>query len=100
MGDLSFMSKQILKVNDQFILRNVAGDNFLIPTGRSAIEVKGLILMSESGVLLYNKLKNGCTKEELVTTLTDEYEVSDKEAAQDTDAFIEQMRQMHILLEE
>ena len=89
-----------MKASDQFILRNIAGDNLLIPTGRSALYVKGLILLSESGVLLYNKLKDGCTKEDLVAALTAEYEVSEQEAALDTEAFLEQMRQLHILLEE
>lgn len=89
-----------MKVSDQFILRNVAGDNLLIPTGRPALHVKGLILLSESGVMLYNKLKNGSTKEELVAALTAEYEVSEQEAALDTEAFLGQMRQLRILLEE
>lgn len=89
-----------MKVNDQFILRNVAGDNLLIPTGHSALCVKGLILLSESGVLLYNKLKDGCTQEDLVAALTAEYEVSEQEATLDTQAFLEQMRQLNILLEE
>ena len=89
-----------MKVSDQFILRNVAGDNLLIPTGQSALYVKGLILLSESGVLLYNKLKDGCTKEDLVAALTAEYEVSEQEAALDTEEFLEKMRQLHILLEE
>ena len=89
-----------MKVSDEFILRNVAGDNLLIPTGSSALDVKGLILLSESGVLLYNKLKNGCTKEELVAALTAEYAVSDDEAARDTEAFLDQMRQLKMLVEE
>ena len=89
-----------MKVSDEFILRNVAGDNLLIPTGSSALDVKGLILLSESGVLLYNKLKNGCTKEELVAALTAEYAVSDDEAARDTEAFLGQMRQLKMLVEE
>lgn len=89
-----------MKVSDEFILRNVAGDNLLIPTGSSALDVKGLILLSESGVLLYNKLKNGCTKEDLIAALTAEYAVSDDEAARDTEAFLDQMRQLNMLVEE
>lgn len=89
-----------MKISDQFILRNVAGDNLLIPSGPSALDVKGLILLSESGMLLYNKIKNGCTKEDLVAALTAEYDVSEQEAFRDTEAFLEQMRQLHILLEE
>ena len=89
-----------MRISDQFILRNVAGDNLLIPSGPSALDVKGLILLSESGMLLYNKIKNGCTKEDLVAALTAEYDVSVQEAGRDSDAFLEQMRQLHILLEE
>lgn len=89
-----------MKVSDQFILRNVAGDNLLIPTGPSAINMKGLILLSESGVLLYNKLRAGCTKEDLIIALTSEYDVNAEEAALDTEAFLEQMRRLHILVEE
>jgi hypothetical protein len=89
-----------MKISDQFILRNIAGDNLLIPTGPSALDVKGLILLSESGMLLYSKLKDGCTKEDLVSALTAEYEVSAQEAARDMEAFLEQLRQLHILLED
>ena len=89
-----------MKINDQFILRNVAGDNLLVPTGDAAIDVKGLILLSESGAILYDQLKKGKTKEDLVAVLTSEYEVSEEEARQDTESFLEQMRQLHILLEE
>ena len=89
-----------MKVSKQFILRNVAGDNLLIPTGSSAISMKGLILLSESGVLLYNRLQTGCTKEDLINALTSEYDVNAEDAALDTEAFLNQMRQLNILLEE
>lgn len=89
-----------MKVSDQFILRNIVGEDLLIPTGKAALDVKGLILLSESGALLYNKLQDECTKEDLVAALTEVYEVSEQEAVRDTEAFLEQMRQLHILLED
>lgn len=89
-----------MKISDQFVLRNVAGDHLLIPTGPAALDIKGLILLSESGALLYDKLKDGCEKEALVEALTAEYAVTAQEAARDTEAFLEQMRRLHILLEE
>ena len=41
----------------QFILRSVAGENLLIPVGEAANQTKGLIVLSESGVLLFEKIK-------------------------------------------
>lgn len=89
-----------MRVSDQFILRTIADEHLLIPVGEAAIHVKGLIALSESGVLLYNKLETGCGKEDLVAALTAEYDVDEQEALQDTEAFLEQMRQLHILMEE
>ena len=89
-----------MKANDQFILRTIAGDHLLIPVGETAISVKGMIVLSESGALIYEKLKDGCSKEELISMLTTEYEVSEEEALRDTDAFLNQMRQLNMLVEE
>lgn len=93
------MSNRILKASNQFILRQIAGDNLLIPVGAAANQTKGLILLSESGMLLYEKLKHGCTKEALVAALLAEYDVTEDEARADTDAFLEQMRQLNMLVE-
>ena len=89
-----------MKANDQFILRTIAGEHLLIPVGEAALSVKGMIALSESGVLIYEKLKGGCTKDELIAALTSEYEVSKEEAARDTDAFLDQMRQLNMLVED
>ena len=89
-----------MKASNQFILRTIADEHLLIPVGESAISVKGLIALSESGVLLYKKLMDGCSREDLITVLTSEYEVSEEEAAQDTDAFLNQMRQLNMLVDD
>lgn len=84
----------------QFILRSVAGENLLIPVGEAANQTKGLIVLSESGVLLFEKIKEGCTKTELIAALLAEYEVSREEADADTETFLDQMRQLNMLMEE
>lgn len=89
-----------MKVRDQFVLRTIAGEPLLIPVGEAAITTKGLIALSQSGALLYEKLKNDCTQEKLVDALLEEYDVSRQEATQDVEDFLNQMREMDMLLEE
>lgn len=93
------MCNGLLRISDQFILRSIAGEHLLIPVGAAANQTKGLIVLSESGVLLYEKLKKGSTRTDLVTALLAEYEVSEEEAGADTDAFLDQMRQLNMLVE-
>ena len=89
-----------MRVSDQFILREIAGDSILIPVGEAAMSVKGLIALSETGAFLYHILEENATRGALVAALTSEYEVSEAEAAADIDAFLNQMRQLKILVEE
>lgn len=89
-----------MRVSDRFVLRTIADEHLLIPVGEAAITVKGLIALSESGVLLYEKLKSECSKDDLVAVLRGEYEVSQEEADRDTEAFLDQMRQLNMLIEE
>ena len=89
-----------MKISSLFIYRKIADEHLLIPVGEAAMTVKGLVAMSESGAMLYEKLKTGCSREDLIAALTAEYDVSELAAAQDTDAFLAQMRQLNILIED
>lgn len=89
-----------MKVSNKFIARKIAAEHLLIPVGEAAMRIKGLIAMSESGAMLYEKLKDGCTRDDLIAALMAEYDVTQTVAAADTDAFLDQMRQLNMLVEE
>lgn len=88
-----------MKVKNNYIFRQIAEENLLIPTGEAALKVKGLIALSESGCLLYQTLRSECTREDLVKALMAEYDVTEEVAGEDIDAFLEQMRQLQMLEE-
>lgn len=78
-------------------MREIAGEHILIPVGSAALQVHGMITVSESGLLLYQKLQNECSEEELVDALLGEYDVDRDVAEADVKAFLDQMRQVGIL---
>lgn len=81
------------------ILREIAGENILVPVGQTALKVHGMISLSESGLLLWKKLQDECTEEDLVDAILGEYIVDRKTAADDVRAFVGQMREVGVLLE-
>ena len=81
-----------MKINENFVLREVAGSWVVIPIGEKSVDFNGMMNLNESGVLLWRELEKGAEKEELVSALTAEYEVSAKEAAEDIDAFVEVLK--------
>lgn len=88
-----------MRVKENYILRSIADENLLIPTGEAALTTRGLIALSESGCLLYRKLQSDRSREDLIAALLSEYDVSETVAEADVDAFLDQMRQLDMLVE-
>ena len=78
-----------MKINENFVLREVAGSWVVIPIGEKSVDFNGMMNLNESGVLLWRELEKGAEKEDLISALTAEYEVSAEEAGEDIDAFVE-----------
>ncbi|MBR3962990.1 MAG: PqqD family protein [Oscillospiraceae bacterium] len=78
-----------MKINENFVLREVAGSWVVIPIGEKSVDFNGMMNLNETGVLLWRELEKGAKKEELVSALTAEYDVSAEIAAKDIDEFVE-----------
>lgn len=81
----------------ELILRKVAGENILIPTGKMSLKIHGMVSLTESGALLWQQLQNGCGKEELVNALLAEYEVDRQTAEADVSSFLERMEKLGLV---
>lgn len=89
-----------MKVKENYIPREVAGEYLLIPVGEAALKTKGLISMTESGYLLFCKLQQSTTRGELLQCILGEYDVSDAQAEADIEEFLQQMRSLDMLEED
>ena len=88
-----------MRINDELVLREIAGESMLIPVGDEALRLHGMIVLSDSGRFLYEKLRTGMTEEGMVKALTDEYEVDEETAAKDVAEFIGSLREKGVLEE-
>ena len=86
-----------MRAIQSMILREIAGEHLLIPVGEAAMRIRGMITLSESGLLLWNALQNDCTEDQLVDAILAEYDVDRPTAEADVAAFLTQMRTAGIL---
>ena len=70
-----------MKIDRNFVLREIAGECIIIPTGKTALEFNGLITVNEIGMELWKMLQNEVTFDDLLKGIMEEYDV-DKEVAQ------------------
>ena len=78
-----------MKVDKEFVLREIAGEYVIIPIGRTVLSFNGLITVNEIGAFLWNLLQEDVTKEELVAKVLDEYEVDEETAREDIQEFLD-----------
>lgn len=91
--------EELLKVSQEMIIREIAGEKILIPVGATALKVHGMGRLSESGLLLWNRMQMDCTRKELVDALLSEYQIDRGTAEKDVDEFLEQIREAGLLTE-
>ena len=77
-----------MRIDKEFILREIAGDYIIIPEGKTVLDFNGLITVNEVGVSLWNMLQNEVTFEELVQGILDEYDVEESVAREDVQEFL------------
>ena len=86
-----------MKIKEDFILRKVADSYVVVPVNNMSLDFNGIINLNETGAFLFRLLQNGAEREELLSKLLDEYEVTPQKAAKDIDLFIEKVKDADIL---
>lgn len=46
-----------MQISKNYVLRTIAGDNLLVPLGGSSTETKGMILLNELSLFVYESIK-------------------------------------------
>ena len=86
-----------MTIKNDFELKEIAGSFVVFPVGVAAIDFNGMLTLNETGAFLWNKLKNGADKEELVDAICAEYSVDSATAGADIDAFLQKLNDIGCL---
>ena len=86
-----------MRVEKEFVLREIAGDYIIIPTGKTVLEFNGLVIVNEVGVSLWKMLQQEVSFEELVAGILEEYDVEEDVAREDIREFLDKIIESGIL---
>lgn len=88
-----------MKLKDGLVLRKVAGQFIIVPTGKRVQEITNIVYISSSAAYLWDYMKdNEFTIEKLVDLIMEHYTGVTKEMAQqDVEGFIQVLKKNHIL---
>lgn len=82
-----------MKIKEGFMLRNVADNYVVVPMGKEAANFNGMITLNETGAFMWKCLEKGCTKEELVAKVLEEYEAEEEQVIQSVERFVKEIEE-------
>lgn len=85
-----------MKLKDGFILREVAGEFVVIPSGDD-LDLNTMITLNETGAFLWKQLEQECTEDSLVAALLAEYDVEESAARTHAAAFVNKLKEHDFL---
>lgn len=86
-----------MKLNGEYVLREIAGDAVLIPTGKRALEFNGIIALNPVSAEIWKCLEAGKTRSEILAHILEEYDVCEEVAIADLDEFLGKLQELEIL---
>ena len=89
-----------MKVNENVIHRNVAGEDMLVPVGEAAGEMNGLYVLTPTGGEIWDMLADGKTVDEIVSTLSEDYGEDPVMIREDVLGVIEKLKAYHLVTED
>lgn len=86
-----------MTVKKELIKRDIAGETFLVPVGKSVYDANGLFCLTEVGAFLWDLLPESWEADELLKAVLDAYDVDESTARADIDVFLEKLKKLDIL---
>lgn len=80
-----------MKIKEGFLLRNVAGNNVVVPVGQATLDFNGMMSLNDTGAFIFGKMIDGISREELIQAVMDEYDIDEQLATTDVDNFIKKV---------
>ena len=79
-----------MKIKNGFILRQVAGQTVVLPSGDS-LDLNMMITLNETGAFLWERLQQETDENTLVAALLGEYDVNEATARKAVAAFVDKL---------
>ena len=80
-----------MKTNKEYVLREIAGEPLLIPTGMASQKLNGMIRLTETAAYIWKQVDTASDLEEIVEKILQEFEVDEEIARRDVYGFLREL---------
>ena len=80
-----------MKLNENYILKTIAGSPVVVPVGDAVDNIKGMITLNGPAETIWKCLESGMEFEEILSTLKAKYDAPEVLLKNDLTAFVEKL---------
>ena len=88
-----------MKIKEGFLVKKIAGDYLVVPTGDNIVDFAVAVSLNETGAFLWEQLKEEKNLEQLAEALSVEYDIEKNVALIDASDYIDLLKS-HDFIEE
>ncbi len=88
-----------MKLKYKFIVREVAGQSVALPVGEDSKNFNGMIKLNSVGEFIFKLLENDMTTEQIITAITEKYDVTAEDAKPSVESFLDTLKQKSLITE-
>lgn len=88
-----------MKTNENYILREIDGENILIPIGEASEHLNGMIHLTPTAAFIWKEVDNSNCVEEIIQKLMGKYDVTEEIARKDVYGFLTELYKRSMVLE-
>ena len=82
-----------MKLNENYVLKTVAGTPVVVPVGDAISNIKGMITLNGPAEVIWKALEQGKEVDEIVSQLKSEYDAPEDVLRADLTAFLDKLQQ-------
>lgn len=86
-----------MKLNENFILKTIAGSPVVVPVGDAVNNIKGMITLNGPAEVIWKCLEKGNNIEEILKQLKSKYDAPEEILKEDLDAFVNKLKDLGIV---
>ena len=91
------MENKIYSTKGTYVLRQIAGEYLAVPISNNAGDDANIVILNPVSQVIWGKLENGATFDEILSVVTTEFDVSKEEATADIKEFLKGLEEAGLL---
>lgn len=86
-----------MRISDKFILKTIDDESMLVPVNHDYMSVQKIINLNETSLAIYQMVKEGLDKEQIVNKMLETYDVSEDVLELDVTRILKQFIELGVI---